>query len=490
MGEYPATFARFSNTVIYARLSKDRKKLSENVNIQIAECQGFAEGESWAIVGIFKDNDISASKYSTKPRDDYNRMIATIKRGGVHNILITEMPRLYRRLEELLDLIRLAESTDLRRIQTTEGISYNLATSEGIHAAIDAVNNAMREVARISTRIKRKQKARAQGGQWHGGGRPYGYEEGGIEVRESEAEVIRECAKRFIAGESIRDIVRDLNGRGVPTATGAQWRIENLQRTIMKKRYIGVREYEGQDYPAVWKPILTLEQWQQMETRRLSRASRWPKGSTGSRKYLLTGFIYCGNCGGAMVGSGRTAEGDRPAYRRYRCRYMDNHGKVIGCAKVYRAAEPVELLVTEAVWHVFDNPKTAITLAPKVDEDRVRAAVEEYERRKGKLDQLIADYATDVLTKDQFVMAKGIAEGRVFQARDALAALQDDGALARVPAHQTVGEAWETAGLDWKRSVTRLVVERVTVKPSGPGGFMDWRGYRFNPDLVEIKWKV
>ncbi|MFJ3777542.1 recombinase family protein [Streptomyces sp. NPDC090075] len=490
MEDYPATFARHSNTVIYARLSKDRRKLSENVNIQIAECQGFAADESWPVVGIFKDNDISASKYSTKPRDDYNRMVAIIKRGGVHNILITEMPRLYRRLEELLDLIRLAESTDLRRIQTTEGISYNLSTSEGIHAAIDAVNNAMREVARISTRIKRKVKARAKDGQWHGGGRPYGYEEGGIIVRESEAEVIRECAKRFVAGESIRDIVRDLNGRGVPTATGKEWRIENLQRTIMKKRYIGVREYEGQDYPAAWPAILKTEQWEQMEARRLSRASRWPKSPHKGRKYLLTGFIYCGNCGTAMVGSGRSPEGDRPGYLRYRCRYMDNHGRVIGCGKVFRNAAPLELLVSEAVWHVFDNPKTAITLAPKVDEDRVRAAVEEYERRKAKLDQLVTDYATDVLTKDQFVLAKGVAESKVFDARSALAALQDDNALARVPADQTISEAWETAGLDWRRSVTRLVVERVTVQPAGAGGFHDWRGYRFNPDLIQIKWKV
>jgi DNA invertase Pin-like site-specific DNA recombinase len=489
MEEYPATFARLSNTAIYARLSKDRQKLSENVNIQIAECQVYADEESWPIVGIFKDNDISASKYSTKPRDDYDRLVGTIKRGGVHNILITEMPRLYRRLEELLELIKLAETTNLRRIQTTEGICYDLSTAEGIHAAINAVNNAMLESARNSKRIKRKQKARAKDGKWHGGGRPYGYEEGGIIVRESEAKVVRECAKRFIAGESIRDIVRDLNNRAVPTATGKEWRIENLQRTILKKRYIGVRDYDGQDYPAIWDAILTRDQWDQMEARRLSRASRWPKNPHKGRKYLLTGFIFCGACGTAMVGSGRSAEPGRPAYRRYRCRYMDNHGRVIGCGKVFRAAEPLELLVTEAVWHVFDNPMTAVTLAPKADEAQTRRLVAEYERRKAKLDQLVTDYATDVLSRDQFVLAKGVAEAAVYEAREALAALQTDDALAKVPAHQSIAEAWETAGMDWKRTIIRLVVESITVKP-GAGGVTMWQGYRFDPALIEIKWKV
>ncbi|WP_274562993.1 hypothetical protein [Streptomyces spiramyceticus] len=73
-------------------------------------------------------------------------------------------------------------------------------------------------------------------------------------------------------------------------------------------------------------------------------------------------------------------------------------------------AEPVELPVTAAVWHVFDDPKIAVTLAPKVDEDKVRRLVQEFDRRKAKLDQLVTDYATDVLSRDQYIQAKGMAE--------------------------------------------------------------------------------
>ncbi|WP_274562473.1 recombinase family protein [Streptomyces spiramyceticus] len=481
--------AHDADTAIYARLSRDRSGLSENVKIQITEARDHADEQGWPVVGVYKDNDISASKYSTKPRPDYDRLLAAIRRGQINIILITEMPRLYRRLEELLDLIKLAETTRLRRIQTTDGISYDLSTAEGIHAAINAVNNAMLEAGRISKRVKRKQKARALAGKTHGGGRPYGYEKDGVTVRESEAAVIRECAQRFIAGESIRDIVVDLNARGARTATGCEWRIENLQRTIMKKRYIGVREYGGQEYPAVWPAILTREQWDRMEARRLSRKHRWPKGQTGVRKYLLTGFIYCGQCGGVMVGSGRTRESGQPAQMRYRCRRTDNHGRVIGCGKSFRVAEPVELLIKEAVCHVFDDPKVAVTLAPKVDEDKVRLLVQEYERRKAKLDQLVTDYATDVLSRDQFIQAKGIAEASVQEAQEALAHYQDESAAARVPADQTIREAWDTSGLEWRRSVVQLVVDKVIIKPGHPGS-KRWRGYRFNPKFIEIEWRV
>ncbi|PKV88204.1 recombinase family protein [Streptomyces sp. TLI_146] len=476
------------NTAIYARLSRDRRGLSENVSIQVSECRDYADENAWPVVGVFPDNDISASKYSKKPREHYDLLLNAVKQGQVNIILITEMPRLYRRLEELLELIKLAETTKLQRIQTTDAISYNLDSAEGIHAAINAVNNAMLEAARLSKRIKRKQRARAIEGKFHGGGRPFGYEPGGLVIRESEAGVVRECARRFIAGESIGDITRDLNERGVPTATGKQWRIENLQRTIMKKRNIGVREYEGQEYPAEWPAILTREQWDRMEAQRLSKEWRWPKTQTGVRKYLLTGFIYCGRCGSRMYSGGRGPEGGRPSQRRYRCRPHDNYGNASGCSKTFRIAEPVELLVTQAVWQVFDDPKVAVFLSPQVDEDKVRRLVQEFERRKGKLDQLVTDYATDVLSRDQFIQAKGIAEASVQEAREALSHYQSETSLAHVPATQTIRDAWETSGLEWRRNILRLVVDRVIVHPGRPGT-KRWHGYHFDPEKIEIKWK-
>ncbi|MFC1438464.1 hypothetical protein ABUW04_09375 [Streptacidiphilus sp. N1-10] len=113
----------------------------------------------------------------------------------------------------------------------------------------------------------------------------------------------------------------------------------------------------------------------------------------------------------------------------------------------------------------------------------------EYERHKAKLDQLVTDYATDLLTRQQFTLAKGIAEAGVQEAREALDQHQDDYPLSSVPSDQTLRETWESAGLEWRRSVIRLVVERVIIHP-GHLGYMKWHGYRFNPDHIEIVWKV
>jgi site-specific DNA recombinase len=213
----------------YERLSRDKRGLSENVEIQREENREYAAEKGWTVVGEFSDNDISASKFAAKEgqrkkkRPGYNALIKAIKAGEVDLVLVTEMPRLYRQIEELLDLIRLAESTPLKGIETTSGNGYDLSTGPGVHNAISAVNNAVLESRQISDRTKRKKKAQAKAGGYHGGKRPYGYEKDGITVVEAEAAVIREVVRRVLAGESLKSIARDLNRRGVPTATGKLW---------------------------------------------------------------------------------------------------------------------------------------------------------------------------------------------------------------------------------------------------------------------------
>ena len=149
---------------IYARLSKDRSGLSENVQIQLREGEDYVEDNGGEVSLRFNDDDKSASKYTKKPRPDYERLVAAIERGEVEMIVVTEMTRLYRRMEQLLELIKMAERTRLKGIWTTDGIGYDLRTPEGIHAAIAAVNNAMLESAKNSKRTKRKKKAQGSSG--------------------------------------------------------------------------------------------------------------------------------------------------------------------------------------------------------------------------------------------------------------------------------------------------------------------------------------
>lgn len=475
-------------TAIYARLSKDRSGLSENCDIQIRECREFIADEGWTERITLSENDVSASKYSKKPRPRYETLLHIIERDDIDVILVTEMPRLYRRMEELLDLIKLAERTSLKRIQTTDGISYDLSTPEGVHAAIAAVNNAILESAKLSKRQKRKKKVRAEQGMFNGGGRPYGYEKDGIQVRESEAEIIRDVVRRIIAGETQMGIVRDLNTRGVPTSTGAKWTVGNFKRTIVKKRYIGVREHLEAEYPAVWLGIVAKEDHELMMARLADDAQPWSHGMVKGRQYLLSGLLECGSCGGAMYGAGRTLH-DGTYQRRYRCKPMDNHGARLGCGRVFRGAEPLDAFISEVVLFRFDSPEVAAAIGPSEDPEQASDLTKRLGGYRLRAKQIAREYSLGEHSKADYSVMRDTLHEAMEATQKELAGLQSSRLAELLPRYDLIRDVWEEANLEWRRSVTKLVVEKIQVYPQGPGTKL-WRGYRFDPESISVSWLV
>ncbi len=510
---------------IYARISKNHGHVSENVEIQRAECEEYAAAEGWDVVGIFEDDDISASKYSTKPRPGYNALMESVRAGAVDVVLVTEMPRLYRRLEELLDLLYLAQTTPLRKIETTKGTGYSLSTAEGIHNAVAAVNGAMLESAQKSERVKRKHGALAKQGHPSGGGRPYGYdairavkdrqnrtvEPNRLVVNEAEAAVICEAMRLLLEGRSLHGTVRVLNARGRRTMTGRTWTTIALRDVLTNKALLGIRSYNGVDYPGTWPAIVSTEDFDRVQL--ILKAEQRQRGNhlRGRRSYLLTGLIFCGACGqpgaegepstpgAALVGHGHHVNGQLE--RRYYCAKVDTAGQPWGCGRVGRIAEPIEALVSEAVLDVLDSPRMAELIGEAAQDSEVAELLAGREAQKLKLGDLIDDYASGLLSREELARAKGVVEAAMDRNRARLDKLQSGRALAAVPVGQSIRQAWAAADLEWRRALVELLVERVIVHPGRPGGHR-WpadgsellkrvgRQWHFDPNKVEIHWKV
>ncbi len=289
----------------YDRISKieARKNLVEGVEVQVVENQEYADAHNIEIVGVYKDN-LTASRFSRRDRPEFMRMLTDIQAGKIDVVLVTEQSRLDRQLWNILELIELARTTPFRMIiKTRDGEVLDLSTESGINRAIDQANRDRHESELLSQRIKGRKRARARDGLWDGGSRPFGYEADGVTVRESEAAVIRECADKILAGQSLFSIVRELNNRGVKTATGHLWRTANLKRLFESRRMIGIRTHDGAEYPACWPAILPRETWEEIQATMKTRHSTW-SNRRRSRRYLLTGFLECGRCGAKLVGHG------------------------------------------------------------------------------------------------------------------------------------------------------------------------------------------
>jgi site-specific DNA recombinase len=473
----------------YARTSREDEGNVENTSIQVDECLAWIEEQGHQLVGPYVDDNASA--YSNARRPDYERLLRDVEANKIDIIVCTEPSRLNRNLRNSIGLIALAYTTDLQHIAVTdpERHGFDLSTRSGIQNALEAAIEDEKEVTRLSGRQKRKNRVRAKEGRRNGGPRPFGYEADGVTIRESEAVILREVVRRLLDGESSRSIIMDLRRRGAKTPTGKEWHGYTLRRIISSPRICGIRTHLGTHYPAQWPAIISYEDWQRLQVVWRARAHH---GTVEPRRYLLTGLLFCGNCGNPMVGQ-TWHDTRRPgsAIRRYRCAKDDAY-RHCGCGKVFRSAEPIELLVTDAVLARLDSPDFIKALTAQANDGELKAKIDEREYKRDHKRELLEDRARGILSRAEYEYAKQIIEDEIEAINRQLATMQSGRVLSRIPLDGTLRQVWEEADIDFKRDIMRLLVKKIVILPGRTQKVCKINGqaYRFDPSLPRIAWEV
>ena len=75
--------------VLYARVSQTRDERSKSVDDQLAELRQWARQEGWPIVGEYRDDDVSASRYANgKARPGWDQAMDAVHSGQVKALLV------------------------------------------------------------------------------------------------------------------------------------------------------------------------------------------------------------------------------------------------------------------------------------------------------------------------------------------------------------------------------------------------------------------
>jgi DNA invertase Pin-like site-specific DNA recombinase len=457
---------------IYARISSDRDGDNLAISRQLADCEQLAERNDWQVVERYVDSDISA--YSGKPRPEYARMLDEIEAGVVEAVLVYHADRLHRHPRELEDFIDLCQRQRIKLATVTGEIDLSTGDGQLIARIQGAV--ARKESDDKSRRIRRKHEELAQAGQLSGGGtRPFGFEADRRTIRPDEAAIIRELATRALAGDSLRALCIDLNRRGVPTVTGAEWTSQTLKRILVSARISGQREHRGEivakaEWPAIINPA---------GTQRLRAKLNDPERRTNrsARRYLLPSLLRCHHCGGKLVSRPRADQ-----KRRYVCASGPNFG---GCGKVTIMAEPLEQYVVEAVLHRLDSPDLPKALNGNVSTDPAGEEWQaEVERAQAQLDELADMWGKREITRGEWVTARAPIEKRLDTAKRRLAAINRTTELTpHLGNAQELREQWQTMTLTRQRQIVAALLQHVVV---GPGR----RGFnRFDPARLTAVWR-
>jgi DNA invertase Pin-like site-specific DNA recombinase len=457
---------------IYARISSDRDGDQLGVRRQIADCERLAERRGWVVADRYVDDDISA--WSGKRRPQYERLLADLRSGAIGGVLVYHLDRLTR--SDLRELESFVDLCDRQRaaLDCVTG-PVDLSTATGRLTARMLGSLARYESDHRSERIVRKhEEIAAAGGVSGGGSRPYGYEADKVTVRPAEAAVVKECARRFLAGESLRSIASDLNRRGVPTAGGGEWQSQSLRRMLKSARISGQREHKGEIVSAaVWPAIITPEETTQIRARLAEPERRTNKAV---RRYVLAGILICGQCGEKLVARPR-AGGER----RYACATGPGFS---GCGKTFVTAEPVEAFVTEAVLHRVDAPEVAAAVEQRPANPDLQRWYEQLDADKQQLEELAQAYGRREFSMAEWRAAREPIEQRLTAARKELARATRSSALDQyVGRGKQLRADWGELDLSQQHAIIAAVVDRVEV---GPGR----RGYnRFDESRLTPFWR-
>lgn len=470
---------------VYVRQSLDRTGDELGVQRQEEECRRLCASRGYEVVELVQDNNRSAT---TGERPGYQRLLGMIESKAIDVVVVLRVDRLLRRLTELESLIDLSERTGVV-IVTVQG-EIDLSTSQGrlVGRVLASVARAEAELKGERHRLANAQKARS--GKPHGSRRPYGYEADLVTIYEPEAAILREMARKVINNHTYKEVSQWLNRAGYRTTLGKPWYPVTVRNMLLKKRYAGVRDYKGTEYPATWQPIFDAETWDRLQlTMRLRSANNVPK----SRKYLLTGLVQCGNCGAMMTGSTKVDHPGRPQRRIYQCNGEIGTDGTRGCRAVSRNASALDWWVTEAVFARLETPELASLLT---NDDPAEAELKEllfdHDRQIILIGSLIDDYATGVLSRDQLVRAKTTAEAELARIETEIDRLSRRRHSIALPVGQTLRQAWEASDSNnWRRALIGLLVKRVIVNKGITKPFMtlpDGAVCRFDPSLIEVVW--
>jgi hypothetical protein len=365
-------------------------------------------------------------------------------------------------LEEFMALCGGAGDVAIRVVTAGE-LDLSDSTGRAVARILGAV--ARKESDDKSARIRRKHAELAAAGKVPGGGtRPYGYTSDRLHLVSEEAALVREAARRVLAGESLRSVCGDFNERGVTTSTGGPWTGQSLGRMLRSARISGRREHHGKVVAdAVWPAIISAADSDRLRVRLGRAAAAAPAGRT-ARRYLLTGgLLRCGRCGTPMVSRPRS-----DGTRRYVCARGPGFG---GCGRMATVAHPVEALVAEAVLQRLDTPELAAALADARQADAEAEALhDQVAADEAMLDQLAQDYGAREIDHRRWVAARQPIQARIDSARRRLSRISPTHALGSYAGHSgLLRDAWADLPLTRQQAIIRLILDHLVVSPALKG---------------------
>jgi len=209
-------------------------------------------------------------------------------------------------------------------------------------------------------------------------------------INEAEAKVVREIFSLYLDGYGYRKMIPILNQKGYKTKRGNTFGKNSIHELLRNEKYsgtyvfnrtaskdaFGVRNgHQDKDDDSIIRveggvpAIISKEDFQKAQDK-MATNKRQPGFYKAKEIYLLSGLIFCGECGHAMQGNHRPAYKNRPKYITYRC---GNRDRTKQCDNKEIRREYVEMYVLHQLEQRLFNDKAIPHLVQMLNEYQLKS---------------------------------------------------------------------------------------------------------------------
>lgn len=300
---------KMKKAVIYARYSSERQT-EQSIEGQLTVCHKFAKDNGFVVIGEYVDRAMTGTN---DHRPAFRQMIEDSSGKEWQYVIVYKGDRFSRnRIESAIHKKTLRDN-GVKLVSATENIPD---TPEGI--ILESLLEGMAEYysAELSQKVKRGMAETRKKGYFTGGRLLIGYELVDRKPVPSpiESQIVLEIHKRYVAGQTGRQIESEFAEEGVTDKHGNPITAKTIYRILRQQSYT-----TSDVYPAIVPADIKDKVNAIIEDNKRSPARR-----KSYSDYLLSGKLICGECGGYMTGEAGTSRTGE-VHHYYKCFEKKRH---------------------------------------------------------------------------------------------------------------------------------------------------------------------
>ena len=300
----------------YIRVSTD-DQMELSPDSQMEKIREYAAKNGLLLLSEYIFHDDGISGRAAEKRPGFQQMIATAKDPShpFDVIIVWKFSRFARNQEESIFY-----KSILRSKCKVDVVSVSEPLIAGpFGSLIERIIEWMDEFysVRLAEEVKRSMTVNAKNGTLQATP-SFGYrvENRQLVIVPEEAEIIREIFRRFISGDAMFRIAKDLSSRGIRTHRGNPFENRTIDSILNNPVYLGKlrwtptgrthRNFKNEDSiiaDALHEPIIDAETWDAAQARcaELKKSYKRYGKPSSERKHWLCGVVRCSTCGATLI---------------------------------------------------------------------------------------------------------------------------------------------------------------------------------------------